>query len=178
MKKIRLTPFLTPNHRLRRAPGQEFNPSIRFRVNSKMKKYETFMASFKLILKKGKKILILTERETGYLDFPGGRIEKKETTLPIKELFKREVGEEVGKRVKYKILGPVMQYRRYDKYREIYVLVTVYEAKYLGGEIKLSGEHNKYEWADPKKLDLKTRKFSNEEEYLAKEEYFKKLTRI
>lgn len=136
--------------------------------------YATFIISFKLILRKNNKVLILTESKTGFLDFPGGRIEQNEVNLPIKDLFKREVGEELGKNVKYKILGPAIQYRRYDKIRKIYVLITAYEAKYLSGEIELSTEHDKYEWVDPRKYNLGKKKFNNNEERLAIEGYFKK----
>jgi len=137
-------------------------------------KYATFNVSFKLILRKNNKILILTESETGFLDFPGGRIERIEIKLPIEDLFKREINEELGKEVKYKILGPAFQYRRYNKFTKMYAFITAYEAKYLSGKIKLSSEHNKYEWIDPKKYNLKDKKINNPEERLAFENYFKK----
>jgi len=136
-------------------------------------KYATFNISFKLILRKNDKILILTESATGFLDFPGGRIEKNEVKLPIKDLFKREITEELGKDVKYKILGPIIQYRRYNKYTKIHALITAYEAKYLSGDIKLSSEHSKYEWVNPKKYNLKDKKINNDEERLAIKNYFK-----
>jgi len=137
------------------------------------KEYAIFLVSFKLILRKDNKILILTESATGFLDFPGGRIEKEEITLPIKDLFKRELNEELGKDVKYKILGPVIQYRRYNKFTKMYALITAYEAKYLSGKIKLSSDHNKYEWVNPKRYNLKDKKINNEEERLVLENYFK-----
>jgi len=137
-------------------------------------KYATFNASFKLILRKNNKILILTESTAGFLDFPGGRIEKKEIKLPIKNLFKREIIEELGEDVKYEVLGPTIQYRRYNKYTKMHSLVTAYEAKYLSGKIKLSSEHSKYEWVDPKTYNLKDKKINNDEERLAFENYFKK----
>ena len=138
------------------------------------KAYANFLVSFKLILRKNNEILILTEAKTRFLDFPGGRIEKKEIVMPIKDLFKRELDEELGKNVKYKISGPAMQYRRYDKFTKRYVLITVYEAEYLSGKIKLSSEHIKYEWINPEKYNLNDKKVNNDEERLAFEEYFKK----
>jgi 8-oxo-dGTP diphosphatase len=136
-------------------------------------KYAFFNVSFKLILRKNNKILALTESATGFLDFPGGRIEKNEIKLPIKDLFKREIVEELGRDVKYKIMGPAIQYRRYNKYTKMHVLITAYEAKYLSGQIKLSGEHSKYEWVDPNKYNLRNKKINNEEEKSAFESYFK-----
>ena len=130
-------------------------------------KYATFNASFKLIMRKNNKILILTESATGFLDFPGGRVERKEVRISINDLFKREITEELGKNIKYKILRPFIQYRRYSKFTKMYVLITAYEAKYLSGKIKLSSEHSKYEWINPKKYNLKDKKINNEEEYSA-----------
>lgn len=140
-----------------------------------MKKYATFDTSFKLILRKNNKILILTESETGFLDFPGGRIEKNEIRLPIKDLFRREITEELGKNVKYEILGPAIQYRRYNKYTKMHALITAYEAKYLSGDIKLSSEHSKYEWIDLKTYNLKDKKINNKEERLVFQNYFRRL---
>lgn len=137
--------------------------------------YANFNISLKLILCKGDRILILTETKNGCLDFPGGRIEKNEKDMPLKDLFKREIEEELGKDVKYEILDPVIQYRRHKDSIVTPVLVTVYEANYLSGEIKLSSEHNHYEWVDPKTYNLKDKKFQNEEKRLAFENYFQKL---
>lgn len=138
-----------------------------------MKKYATFNVSFKLILRKKNKILILTETHGRCLDLPGGRAEKGETKLPIKDLFRREIKEELGKNVKYEVLNPAIQYRRYNKYTKMHALITAYEAKYISGKIKLSSEHSQYEWVDPKKYNLRDKKINNEEERLALEEYFK-----
>lgn len=137
-------------------------------------KYATFNTSFKLIIRKGNKILVLTESATGFLDLPGGRIEKNEIKLPLKDLFKREIEEELGKDIKYEILGPAIQYRRYNKYTKMNALITAYEANYLSGEIKLSDEHSKYDWVNPKTYNLKDKKINNEEERLAFENYFKR----
>lgn len=138
-----------------------------------IKDYAKFLVSFKLILKKGDKMLLLTESDAGCLDLPGGRLEKGEDTLSIEKALERELREELGKDVKYEIWGPVFQYRRHP-HRKTYVLLTAYKGKYISGKIKLSPEHNKYEWVNPKKQNLKNRKFNNPEEKLAFLNYFKK----
>lgn len=136
-------------------------------------KYATFIASFKLILKKDNKILVLTERN-GLLDFPGGRIEKNEKEKPIKDIIKREIKEELGENVKYKLLGPAVQYRRYNGVAKMYTLITAYEAEYLSGRIKLSDEHVKYEWIKTKGGSIEKKKFFNKEEQAAIKSYLKK----
>jgi len=140
-----------------------------------MGKYAKFFISFKLILKRGNKILILTETKTGFFDIPGGRVDEREAKSPIQKVLKREINEELGSSVRYKIINPAIQYRHYDKFRKPDVLITAYEAEYLSGKIKLSTEHQKYEWVDPQKFNFKNWKFSSKEERLVFEEYFKKL---
>lgn len=54
----------------------------------------------------------------------------------------------------------------------MYALITIYEAKYLSGKIKLSSEHGKYEWVNLKIYNLKDKKNNNKEERLALKEYF------
>ena len=151
------------------------SPCGRFfaKVND-MKKYVNFIASFKLILKNQNKALILTESNTGFVDLPGGRVEEHEIKLPIKELFKREIEEELGKDVKYKVLKPAFQYQRYDRFRKKAVLITAYEAEYLSGEIRLSEEHQRQEWINPQEFDFENRSFNNEGERAAFKEYFDK----
>lgn len=140
----------------------------------KEKEYAKFVPSFKLLLKREDKVLILTESDAGCLDLPGGRMERGEENFPLEKLFKREIAEELGKNVKYQITGgPALQYRRFNKFSKTYALITVYEAKYIGGKIKLSPEHSEYEWFDPKKQNLKNRKFNNPEEKTAFLSYFK-----
>jgi 8-oxo-dGTP diphosphatase len=138
-----------------------------------MKKYATFNVSFKLLLRKKNQILVLIQTYMKFLDLPGGRMEIGEELLPIENLFKREITEELGGNVKYKILGPVMQYRQFNTTTQTYVLVTAYEAEYLSGEIKLSDEHEKYEWVESRKFDFTKVKFNNKESRRAFENYFK-----
>jgi len=137
------------------------------------KKYSSFLLSFKLMLKRGNEILILTESYSKCLDLPGGRMERGEEELPIKDVFKREIAEELGRSVKYEVLRPIFQYRRFNTRTKKYVLMTVYEGKYISGEIKLSPEHEKYERIDLEKHNLEKRNFDNKEERSAFLDYFK-----
>ena len=139
-----------------------------------MKKYANFIASFKLAVKREGKILILTESNTGFVDLPGGRVEEHEQGMPIKNLFEREIKEELGDNFRYKVLGPVFQYYRQDKLKN-YVLYTVYEAEYVSGDITLSDEHKQYEWVEPATFGFEVKIFNNKGEQSAFREYFKKL---
>lgn len=139
------------------------------------KDYAAHWIAFKILLKKGDKFLFLTTSGRRRLDLPGGRAESHENKMPVRKILEREVREEIGDDIKYKIEGPIFQYRRHSQEKKnIYNLITVYEAKYIKGQVKLSSEHITYEWINPKKYNFKEKQFFNKEEYKAFKEYFKK----
>ena len=74
-----------------------------------------FQISLKLILKNKKgEILALEMPENslmaGYYDVPGGRINSDELKMPYEEIFRREVAEEIGKSVKYRLIKKTGNY--------------------------------------------------------------------
>lgn len=140
-----------------------------------MPKAAKFFVSLKLFFKKGNKILVLKEADTGFFDVPGGRIDENEINLPIQKALKREIQEELGADIKYKIsnLDPVVVYRRFKNLGKDRAFIIIFEAKYLSGNIKLSFEHESYEWIDPSKFNPKKWRFYSKEERLAFEVYFK-----
>ena len=140
-----------------------------------MPKPAKFFVSLKLLLKKGSKILVLKEADTEFFDIPGGRIDENEIKAPIQKILKREIQEELGSDIKYKVfnLEPAVIYRRFKKPGNGRAFILVFEAKYLSGNIKLSFEHESFEWVDPKKFNPKDWRFFNKEEKLTFEAYFK-----
>jgi len=135
--------------------------------------YAIYQISFKILLRKGKKALFLRTTEGNYTDLPGGRVDNVENKVPLKEIISREVREELGSKIKYELGEPIFQYRRYSRSRQIYILFTVYEAKYLSGDVKLSPEHNSYEWINPAIYKFNKKDFEGGEEYKTFKEYFK-----
>lgn len=125
-------------------------------------------------MEKSGKFLFLTDSKKGHLDLPGGRANEDESRTPLEKIISREVKEELGSKIKYHLGAPILQGRRYYPKKKTYVWVTVYKAKYVSGPIKLSFEHNKYQWIDPKKYNFKEKEFFNKEEYEAFKKYFKK----
>ncbi len=135
--------------------------------------YAIYQVSFKILLRKGGKVLFLRSTEESYIDLPGGRADNVENKVPLQEIIAREVREELGPKIKYELNKLAFQYRRYSKPRQIYILFTVYKAKYVSGDIKLSPEHNSYEWINPVTYKFDRKDFEGEEEYQAFREYFK-----
>lgn len=122
----------------------------------------SFHVSFKLILENQKgEVLALKLPENssmaGYYDLPGGRINTEELNDPYKSLIKREVVEELGNKVRYRLsLRPVSMARHifFSKKlnKESYIFFIFLKAEYSGGQIQLSDEHVSYEWV---KLDTR-----------------------
>ena len=127
-----------------------------------------------MLLKKGNKFLFLkTAAKPIFWDLPGGRIDNVERNVPLEKILAREIKEELGNKIKYKLGGPIFQFRRKGRNGACFNLLTVYEAKFLGGGVELSFEHSDYEWTDPKKYKFKEKDFFNKEEYAAFMKYFK-----
>jgi len=137
------------------------------------RKHANFYIAFKVLLKKEDEFLFLrlsSEKFLNILDLPGGRTEEGEEEIFIREILEREIKEEIGEDLKYKIGKLIFQhYRRVNK---PYVLVSVYEGEYLSGDIKLSSEHLSYEWINPKTYQFRKEDFFSEEEYLVFKKYF------
>jgi 8-oxo-dGTP pyrophosphatase MutT (NUDIX family) len=101
--------------------------------------------------------LILKDSHSPYYDFPGGRLDFEEYNLPLAASLEREVGEELGSEIKLEINHHPAAVERdclWDRvlnthhYRRVFGIF--FEARYLGGDIKLSDEHEFYEWVDVK----------------------------
>jgi len=125
-----------------------------------------FQVSLKAMLKneKGETLVLSCESDgsmKGYWDFPGGRIDKGEETLPYKKIISREVREEVGPDVKFTIdprpaaLGRHMVPKKFHNLGyDVYILLVLFTGTYEGGEIKVSAEHGRADWVDFEKIDV------------------------
>ena len=121
-----------------------------------------FQVSLKVLLVNNKKeyLILKTFSRNKFFhdkyDLPGGRINQDEFKIDFHKLIDREIKEEVGKDVKYKLRpDPVsISKRRYPE-KDGGRLFILFEAKYLKGEIKLSNEHIEYHWKKLNKNNIK-----------------------
>lgn len=123
-----------------------------------------FNVSLKVLLKNDKgEILGLAAQPnttiTGYYDLPGGRVGEYEFETNYETQIKRELDEEIGAEVKYELnLRPVSigrhSYYSQRQNKQIQIFFICFEAKYLGGKIKISDEHVGYKWIDVKRVNL------------------------
>lgn len=95
----------------------------------------------------------------GFYDFPGGRINDDEFETDYETLIKRELEEEVGPDVLYKLSLKPVSFGRHHYFskrqnKDIRTLWLFFEAEYLGGNIKISAEHTGLAWLDFSKIKL------------------------
>ena len=114
---------------------------------------DLYYVAVKVFLRHKDKLLI-THDIYGAWDLPGGRIRKDEFDKPLSAVIKRKVIEEIGRKVKYTLGQPLIFFRvervEYALGIKIRIFAIGYEARYLGGALKLGDHHDKMEWVDLK----------------------------
>jgi 8-oxo-dGTP pyrophosphatase MutT (NUDIX family) len=125
----------------------------------------------KALIDKDGEVLVLNDPLLG-LDLPGGKIQEEE--IDLTGALKREVKEETGIEIEVGEPFSVWYYEfsnessHRNKGKKIYTVA--FKCKYLSGDVKLSDEHNLFEWVNKdnySKLKTETNM------YKALEEYFK-----
>lgn len=129
------------------------------------KEKDFYQVSLKLILKNNKgEILALKAVDNGsyrgYYDLPGGRIDTDEFSTSFSTIIDREVKEELGD-ITYRLNNkPVAVGRHFipaamiDIRKDTHVLYLFFEAEYTSGDLKISDEHNGYQWLNLKEIEL------------------------
>ncbi|OGI27770.1 MAG: nucleotide exchange factor GrpE [Candidatus Moranbacteria bacterium RIFOXYB1_FULL_43_19] len=94
-------------------------------------------------------------KNMGPWEFPGGGFDEAEI---LEKSLKREIQEEVGTDIEYKILDivHVNDYTAPSGHK----IVLVHLADYFSGEIVLSEEHDEYEWISPEEIE-KSKEYKN-----------------
>ncbi|MDB5161136.1 MAG: hypothetical protein JWO96_516 [Candidatus Saccharibacteria bacterium] len=113
---------------------------------------DLYFVAVKLFLRDGNKLLI-THDIFGSWDLPGGRIKRNEFDVTLESVIERKVREELGPEVKYDLGKPIVFFRveRGEHGlggQKVRIFAVGYEAKYLGGEVKLGDHHDKIEWIE------------------------------
>ncbi len=115
-----------------------------------------FHVGLKLILenKKGEILALkmpLNSSMPGYYDLPGGRINSEELKESYDRIIAREVVEEIGKKVKYRLIKKPVSVARHFYFsprlkKKGSIFFIFFKSVYLGGPVEISGEHINYEW--------------------------------
>jgi 8-oxo-dGTP pyrophosphatase MutT (NUDIX family) len=122
-------------------------------MDSKSK--DLYFVAVKIFLRDGGKLLIIHD-VFGAWDLPGGRIKKDEFNIGLEDVIKRKMREEVGEDLKYELGQANNIFFKVERHEAgldgqlVRIFAVGYDAKYLGGEAKLGGHHDKMEWVDVK----------------------------
>ncbi len=133
--------------------------------------YAHYQVALKLLLRRGRSVLFL-RTQSGALDLPGGRIDTVEGKVPLEKILAREIREELGPTLRYKLGPPLFQFRRWVSAFRTYNLLTVYAGTYLAGDIRLSHEHRSFQWINPRQYRFHSADVMSREEYRAFQRHF------
>ena len=109
-----------------------------------------YFVAVKVFLRDGDKLLIVHDVWNNW-ELPGGRIKSHEFQKPLKEIVERKMREELGDDVKYSELKPTgtfFQVERLELDTKVRIFAIGFEAQYIGGEIKLSDNHDELRWVN------------------------------
>ncbi len=113
-----------------------------------MREIQTFQVGIKAFMVNGKGELLLMQENSGAWEIPGGRIDVGEELIPQTEILKREIKEELGPDIAYRILHPVTTWVRPNPSHFVFLIgfLCVKDS----GTIIVSPEHKAYQWVSQK----------------------------
>ena len=111
---------------------------------------ELYYVAVKVFLEKDEQLFIFKDK-FGDWDLPGGRIRKDEFAVPLEQVIRRKISEELGDTVEYTLGKPIVCMRHERVESEpgnptIRIFSIGYEARYVGGDVHLSELHTEMKW--------------------------------
>lgn len=118
---------------------------------------DLYFVAVKVFLKDKNGKFLITKDIFGDWDIPGGRLREMDFEILLEKIAERKIKEELGD-IRFSLKKEPILFMRHERdeilksgsreKRRIFALG--YEAEYLGGEISLGKNHEKYEWKDIK----------------------------
>ena len=138
--------------------------------------FALFEVAAKALLWKDGKLLLLIGSQNGHYDFPGGRMDDSEKDLSLTDILAREIAEELGETIKFKVNDVAFVTKRYYQRdgKEHNILATYFNVDLISGDIVLSDEHTEFSWIDPKSILSHPENFITPDEYEQYKKYFEK----
>lgn len=132
-----------------------------------------FQVAVKAIVRHEDKILVLMTHNDR-VDFPGGRMDQTEVDIPITEVLKREVIEELGSEFKFKLndFALISKRKYHDNDKEHNILAIYYDVNFITGELQISDEHKEIRWVKPDELLPLEEQFESKDEFEQFKQYF------
>jgi 8-oxo-dGTP pyrophosphatase MutT (NUDIX family) len=108
-----------------------------------------FQITQKVFIHKENKLLVMRDKKSGFGDLPGGRMNEDEFFGDWKESIKRELKEELSENFKIDLKPePVLIAKHRVSDGNHPCIIIGYRANYISGEIKISDEHDFFEWVN------------------------------
>ena len=130
-----------------------------------MRRIQRFEVSLKAFLRRGEKALFLRERDTGYWELPGGRIEVGEEALEHSAILLREIAEELGPDLQISFDDLSVTWTRAHPGEDRFVFLIARVGDLVSGDLRLSDEHDAMIWADAQ--EWRSLQFPPESGYVA-----------
>ncbi|MFA5799905.1 MAG: NUDIX domain-containing protein [Candidatus Peribacteraceae bacterium] len=114
---------------------------------------DQYFVAVKVFLEHQGKLFIFKDR-FGDWDLPGGRITKDEFDIPLEDIIRRKMKEEIGDNVEYSLEKPLV-FMRHERVESapgnptVRIFAIGYPATLESGEIKLSNQHLEMRWVEP-----------------------------
>lgn len=108
---------------------------------------QRFEVSLKAFVVQGDRALFVRERDTGYWELPGGRIDVGEEMVDHADILAREIDEELGGAVRIQFGDAVVTWTREQPQDGRFVFLIARVGRLLSGDLELSEEHDDFLWA-------------------------------
>lgn len=129
------------------------------------KQRDFYHISLKAILKnKNGEVLVLKADSNGtfagFYDLPGGRIDEDEFAIPLSEILKREITEEIGEaeisinEIPVGVGRHCIKKEHANSEKDIRVFYVLYEVGLETGNVNISDEHEGFEWVNLNKIEI------------------------
>ncbi len=114
---------------------------------------DLYFVAIKVFLEKDGKFLIFKDG-FGQWDIPGGRLKPDEFDVPLEDIIKRKMSEELGENIKYTLGKPIvlMRHERIENTPDnptVRIFAVGYQATLEEGDPEMNSHHTEIFWADP-----------------------------
>lgn len=108
-----------------------------------------FQVSLKAFILDRERALFVRERNTGFWELPGGRIDAGEEMLPHGDILAREIAEELGADIEVVLGDEAVTWTRAHPGMQTFVFLVARVGRLAGGVPRLSDEHDELAWLGP-----------------------------